>query len=294
MSAVAAAAWPLAGRAQQLGKVPIIGFLAPASPEVASPWVAAFAQRLRELGWIEGRNIAIEYRWAGGHTERLAGIATELVQLPVDILVTWSNEADLMAHKSTSTIPIVFATSTDPIATGLVPSLSRPGGNMTGLSALNVDIAGKRVELLREIVPNAHRLAILVNVASSTSVLETNQVETAARRLGLDVTTLKIKRAEDIGPAFEALDDAAQALFVVGEPLTYTHRAQINTLAQRARLPTMYAIREFVAAGGLMSYGANFRTFSVVLLNLSTKSYTEQKSVTFRSSSPRNLTSSSI
>ena len=129
---------------------------------------------------------------------------------------------------------------------------------MTGLSALNVDIAGKRVELLREIVPKAHRLAILVNAASSTSVLETNQVETAARTLDLDVTTLKIKRAEDIGPAFEALDDAAQALFVVGEPLTYTHRAPINTLAQRARLPTMYAIREFVAAGGLMSYGANF------------------------------------
>jgi putative tryptophan/tyrosine transport system substrate-binding protein len=252
------AIWPLAARAEQAAKVATIGFLAPASTDVASPWIAAFVKRLNELGWFEGRNLTIEYRWANGHTEQFASLANELLTLHIDALVTWSNTAALAAQKSTSTIPIVFATAGDPIESGLVSSFSRPGGNITGLSSSNVEIAGKRVELLREVVPEAHNLAILVNVANSTASLEANEVEAAAHRLGIDVTTLKIKQAQDIGPAFETLKGAAQALFVVGEPLTYTHRAQINTLAQQARLPTMYAVREFVAAGGLMSYGPNF------------------------------------
>ena len=164
----------------------------------------------------------------------------------------------LAAHRATSTIPIVFATATDAIGTGLVASLARPGGNVTGLSSFNIDIVGKRVELLREIVTNLGRLAILVNGGSPSALLEMRQVQSVARTLGLDVASLKIRQAEDIAPAFEALKGKTDALFVVGEPLTYTHRTQITTLAQDARLPSMYAIREFVAAGGLMSYGPNF------------------------------------
>jgi putative tryptophan/tyrosine transport system substrate-binding protein len=254
----AVSAWPAVALAEQPPKVATIGFLGPASPDVASPWVAAFVRRLNELGWFEGRNLAIEYRWANGRYDQLARLADELSSLPVDVLVTWSDPAASAAQKSTSTIPIVFAASADPVESGLVRSFSRPSGNTTGLSSSNIEIASKRVELLREIIPQARKLAILVNVFSSTSAVEINQVEEAAHRLSIDVTALKIKQAEDIGPAFESLKGAAEALFVVGGPLTFTHRAQINTLAQQARLPTMYAIREFVAAGGLMSYGPSF------------------------------------
>ena len=223
-----------------------------------SQWVAAFVQRLRELGWIEGRTVAIEYRWAEGRSERFAEIAAEFVRLKVDVIVTAGTAAVVAAKQATSVIPIVFAAAGDPVGTGLVASLARPGGNVTGLSIQATDLAGKRLELLREVVPGLRRLAIMANVGNPAAVLEMGEVQAAARTLGLEVVTLEIRRAEDIAPAFEALKGRADALYVVGDPLVNTNRVRINTLALAARLPTMYGSREYVEAGGLMSYGANF------------------------------------
>jgi putative tryptophan/tyrosine transport system substrate-binding protein len=254
----AAASWPLAARAQQPATLPTVGFLGAATPAVASPWLAAFVQRLRELGWVEGRNVTIEVRWAEGRGDRAAEIAAEFVRLKVNIIATWATAPALAAKSATSTIPIVFALATDPIGSGLVASLARPGGNATGLSVQNIDLAGKRLELLREVVPDLRRLAIMANVGVPDTAAELREVQAIAGTLGLDVTTLEIRRADDIAPAFEALKPGTEALFVVGDPLTFTNRIRINASAQGARLPTTYAIREFVAAGGLMSYGTNF------------------------------------
>jgi putative tryptophan/tyrosine transport system substrate-binding protein len=181
-----------------------------------------------------------------------------VVRLKVDIIATWATAPALAGKSATSTIPIVFALATDPIGSGLVASLARPGGNATGLSIQNIDLAGKRVELLREVVPGLRRLAIMANVGVPDTAAEMREVQAIARTLALDVATLEIRRAEDIAPAFETLKSGTEALFVVGDPLTFTNRIQINTSALGARLPTTYAIREFVAAGGLMSYGTNF------------------------------------
>jgi putative ABC transport system substrate-binding protein len=254
----AAAAWPVAVRAQQSGKLPTIGFLGAATPSVASQWFAAFVQRLRDLGWVEGRNVVIEARWAEGRGDRSAAIAAEFVRLKVDLIVTWSTESALIAKRATSVIPIVFALSTDPIGSGLVASLAQPGGNATGLSVQSVDLAGKRLELLREIVPKLGRLAVLANVNVPDGAMTVREVQAIARQLGIDVAALEIRQAEDIAQAFETLKVRPDALFVVGDPLTFTNRVRINTLAQSARLPTMYSMRAFVAAGGLMSYGTNF------------------------------------
>jgi len=254
----AAATWPLATRAQQPGKVPAIGFLG-ANPSIESYRVAAFVQRLRELAWIDGRNLAIEYRWAEGRNERYAENAAELVRLKVDVIVTVATPATLAAKQATAVIPIVFAATGDPVGTGLVASLARPGGNVTGLSSQTAETAGKRVELLREIVPGLGRLAIMGNVGNPISVLEFGEVQAAARALGLEVTTSELRRAEDISPAFDALKGRADALYVCLDPLVNTHRIRINTLALAARLPTIYLVRENVEAGGLMSYGPNFR-----------------------------------
>ena len=252
----AAAAWPVVARGQPA--MPVIGFLGPASPAVANPWLGAFVQRLGELGWVEGRNVTIEVRWAEGRGERVAEIAAEFVRQKVDIIATWATAPALAAKSATSTIPIVFALAADPIGTGLVASLARPGGNATGLSVQNIDLAGKRVELLREIVPNLRRLAIMANVGVPDIAAETHEVQAIARTLGLDVATVEIRQAEDIAPAFETLKSGTEALFVVGDPLTFTNRTIINAMAQRARLPTMYSMRGFVAAGGLISYGPNY------------------------------------
>lgn len=253
----AAATWPLPARAQRPEKVPTIGFLGSLSQSAQSTWTAAFAQRMREHGWIEGRTVAIEYRWAEGRSERFAEIAAEFVRLKVDVIVTAGTDAVLATKKATSVIPIVFGTAGDPVANGLVASLARPGGNVTGLSNQSADIAGKRIDLLREVVPGLRRLAIMANVASSIGVLEMRDVQAAAHTLGLDVTTLEIRRAEDIAPAIEALKGGADALYVVTEPLVNTNRIQINTLALGARLPTLHGQKPYVEAGGLMSYGAN-------------------------------------
>ena len=253
----ATAAWPLAARAQQPAKLPTIGFLGGTTPATWSLFVAAFVQRLRELGWIEGRTIAIEYRWAEGRGERFAEIAAEFVRLNVDVIVTVGG-AVLAAKQATSLIPIVFAAAADPVGSGLVASLARPGGNVTGLSSQFTDLAGKRLELLREIVPSLRQLAIMANAGYPAAVLEMAEVQATARTLGLEVTTLEIRRAEDIAPAFEALKGRAEALYVCSDILTTTNRVRVNTLALTARLPMMYGVREYVEAGGLMSYGPNF------------------------------------
>ncbi len=253
-----AVAWPLAARAQQPGKLPTIGFLGATTPSAMGQWAAAFMQRLRELGWIEGRTITIDVRWAEGRTERLIEIATEFVRIKVDVIVTHSAAPVFAAMQATSVIPIVFAVANDPLGSGLVASLARPGGNVTDLSNQATDLAGKRLELLREVLPGLRRPAIMANVDAPAAVLEMGEVQAAARALGVEAVTLEIRRAEDIAPAFDALKGRADALFVCADPLAVVHRIQINTLAQGARLPTIFGFREFVEAGGLMSYGPNF------------------------------------
>jgi putative tryptophan/tyrosine transport system substrate-binding protein len=247
-----AAAWPLAARA---AKLQTIGFFGPVMPSIDSHRVAAFVQRLHELGWIEGRNIAIEYRWAEGRRERHAGIVAEFVRLKVDLIVTYSTDTVIAAKQSTSDIPIVFASAADPVGNGLVASLVHPGGNVTGLSNQSTDSAGKRLEILAEVVPGLRRLAILFNVSAPNAVLEMSEVQVAARTLGLEVVTSEIRRAEDIASAFGVLKGRADALYVCIDPLVSTNRTRLNTFTISARLPTMYPFREFVEAGGLMSYG---------------------------------------
>ena len=254
----AAVGWPLIARSQQAGARPTIGFLGPTTPSAQTQWIAAFLERLGELGWVEGRTVAIAYRWAEGHTERVTEIATEFVQLKVDVIVTYGTPQVIAAKQATSVIPIVFALVGDPVGTGLVASLARPGANVTGLSLLSTDTATKRIELLREAVSSLRRLAILANTGNPISRLEMGGVQTAARMLGLEVTTSEIRRAEDIASAIETLKGRADALYVVGDTLLNAHRISINTLAMGARLPTMYIQQEFVEAGGLISYGPNF------------------------------------
>jgi ABC-type uncharacterized transport system substrate-binding protein len=253
----AAAMWPLAARAQQPA-VPVVGFMGATTPSAQSQWTAAFVQRLRELGRIEGRNVSIEYRWMEGRNERAAEITAELVQLKVDVLVVQGTAAVVAAKQATSVIPIVFAVAGDPVGAGLVASLARPGGNITGLSGQQADLAAKRLELLREVVPGLRRLAIMANVGNPYTVLEMGEVEVAARTLGLDVATLEIRRADEIVPAFQALKGRADALYVVNDPLVNTNRVRTITLALTARLPTMHGSREHVEAGGLMSLGPNY------------------------------------
>jgi putative tryptophan/tyrosine transport system substrate-binding protein len=252
----AAAGWPLAARAQQ-ARGPIIGFLGAATLLVESQRVAAFVQRLHQLGWIENRNVTIEYRWAEGRAERFTELAAEFARLKVDLIVASTTPAVIAAKQATSVIPIVITTANDPVGTGLVASLARPGGNVTGLSNQLADTAAKRLEFLRQVVPGLRRLAILGNVNNPGVVLETRETQVAATAMGLEATTLEIRRAEDIAPLLEALKGRADALYVASDPLLNTNRIRINTLALGARLPTMHGVRDSVEAGGLMSYGTN-------------------------------------
>jgi putative ABC transport system substrate-binding protein len=253
----AAVAWPLAARAQQPGRLPIIGFLGSSTATSQAAWVAAFIQRLRERGWIEGRTITVEYRWAEGRSERFAEIAAEFVRLKADVIFALGTEAALAAKQATAIIPIVFPVAGDPLDTGLVASLARPGGNVTGLSNQSADLAGKRLELLREVIPALSRLAVIANIGNPQAVPEIREVQAAARTLGLEVATAEIRRTEDIASAFAAIKGRADALYVVADPLANLNRIRINTFALVARLPTMYSQREYVETGGLLSYGAN-------------------------------------
>jgi putative ABC transport system substrate-binding protein len=253
----AAATWPLGVRAQQSGKLPTIGFLGGATASAWSNWAAAFVHRLRELGWSEGRTVLIEYRWAEGRHDRAAEIAAEFVRLKVDVILT-SGGVLPAAKQATSTIPIVFAVANDPVGAGFVSSLARPGGNITGLSLQTTDLAAKRLELLREVVPGIRSLGVLANIGNAGAVPEIDEVQAAARILGLDVALIEMRRPEDIASAFAAFKSGAEAIYVCTDPLVLAQRARINTLALAARLPTIYGPREHVEAGGLMSYGANF------------------------------------
>jgi len=253
----AAAVWPLSAGAQQPGRRPIIGFLGANSPSVQGQWTTAFVQRLGELGWMEGRNVAIEYRWAETRFDRSPGFIAEFVRLKVNVIVTHSTANVAAAKHGTSIIPIVFAALADPVGTGVVESLAHPGGNLTGLSNLFIDVAGKRVELLHEIVPSMRQLAILANGSIANTAPEIDEVRSAARKLGMQVKIVDVRRAEDIAPAFDALNGRTEALYVLGDPITNTNRARISALALGARLPTVAGFREFAAAGGLISYGAN-------------------------------------
>jgi putative ABC transport system substrate-binding protein len=251
-----AAAWPVMARAQQSAKLPTIGVVG-SDATIWSPWTTAFTQRLRELGWIEGRTIAIEYRWSQARPERLAAIAAEFVRLKVEVIVTAGPHVAAL-KQATSVIPIVFAMADDPVGGGLVASLARPGGNVTGLSTQQTDAVAKRLELLREVLPRFRLLALMGNVGYPLAVLEMSEVQAEARTLGLEVAALEIRRAENIAHAFERLKVQADALYVVGDALTTANRTRIITLALGARLPTSFNAREYVQAGGLMSYGPHF------------------------------------
>ena len=253
-----AVAWPVTAHAQQPSKLSTIGFLGATTPSAEGERLAAFVQQLRELGWSEERKVAFEVRWAAGSSERLAEIAAEFVRLKVDVIVTYGTPAVVAAKQATSLIPIVLVGAGDPVGTGLVASLARPGGNVTGVSSQAADIASKRLELLREVIPSCRHLAIAGNAGNLINVLEMGEVQAAARTLGLEVTTFEIRRTEDIAHAFEAFNGRAEALYVCGDPLIFTNRVQFNTLALGMLLPTIYTNRDYVEAGGLMSYGPNF------------------------------------
>jgi ABC-type uncharacterized transport system substrate-binding protein len=255
IAGLAATGWPFAVRAQQSTKHPVIGFLGASTAETAGPWIAAFVKRLGELGWTDGKNVTIEYRWADGRGERYGEIASELASRNVDVIVTWASAPVLAAKRSTTTIPIVFAAQMDPVGVGVVASLARPGGNITGMSIQQTDTAGKRIELLREAVPRLAKLAVMANTGAPGAVLEMREVVTTARGLGLEAIPIEIKQPEEIFASIESLKGRADALYVATDPLIFNNRVRINATAQAQRLPTIYAGREYPDAGGLMSYG---------------------------------------
>ena len=251
-----AAAWPRAAHAQQ--RRPTIGFLGSGTPVSQGQWAAAFVKRLDALGWVDGRTVSIDVRWAEGRSERADELAIEFARRKVDVIVT-AGTAVTSSMKATTEIPIVFALAVDPVGSGFVKSLSRPGGNVTGLSLQGPDVAGKRLELLQEAIPGIRRIAAIVNAGYPASVNELAEVKAACRALGLDLAaTLEIRKPEDIGPAFRTLQGRADALYVVSDSLTNANRDQINTLAAAARLPTISAIREIAQAKGFMSYGPSY------------------------------------
>jgi putative ABC transport system substrate-binding protein len=250
-----AASWPLAARAQP-AKLRTVGVLG-TDPIVWQPWTGAFVERLRALGWVEGRTLAMEYRWDEGRLERDTDVAAEFVQLKVDVILTTAVSVSAIKQKTTF-IPIVFAISIDPVAGGLVASLARPGGNATGLSIQAADLAGKRLELLRGVVPQIRRIAIIGDGGFAQSVLEMDQARAAARSLGLEGISFGIRTPEDIAPALGGLKAPADALYVASDALVNANRTQIIDYALSARLPTIFSTRGHVQAGGLMSYGASF------------------------------------
>ena len=251
----AVAGWPLAARAQRGGKLPTIGLLSASSADTVPENRAAFVRRLQELGWIEGRTVAIEYRYAEGRPERISEIVAEFVRLNVDVIVTAGTTA-VAAKEVTSVIPIVFPISLDPVGVGLVASLARPGGNVTGLSTQDLDLVWKRIELSREIVPGLRRLAILGNVGERAR--EMSEAQTAAAKHGLEVVTSGVRRSEDIAPALEAIKGRSDALYVCSGPFQSRNQLYINTQALASRLPTILGDRGDAKAAGLMSYGPNY------------------------------------
>jgi putative tryptophan/tyrosine transport system substrate-binding protein len=258
----AAAGWPFATRAQQSAKQVVVGYLSANSEAADRSRRMAFAQRFGELGWVEGKSAHIEYRWADGMVARAAEIVPELVRLPVDIVVTGGDAFALTVKRATTTIPIVFASAGDPVGNGLVESLARPGGNVTGLSLQLPETVGKRLELLREIVPSLKRLAIAFNAADKQVHSELDAVLAAAHMLGFDTVKTEIPPEQDIPAAIGPLKGRADALYVCLDPYVATNAATINAAALSARLPIMHGVRENVRTGGLISYGPSFPDMS--------------------------------
>jgi putative ABC transport system substrate-binding protein len=251
----AAAAWSLAARAQPAARVPTIGFMGSGTPETQGLWVAAFTQRLLELGWIDGRTVAYQIRWADGRIERFSEFAAEFARSKVDLVVTPATPGVIAAKQASAVIPIVFAGPGDPVGSGLVASLARPGGNVTGLSQQSAELTGKRLELLREVIPGLRRLAIMVNVENPPSQKEMIELVDLANGLGIETAKLEARRPEDIALGFQSLKSEVDAVYTVNDPVLVSHRVRIVTLALVRRLPTMHGQREFAISGGLMSYG---------------------------------------
>jgi putative tryptophan/tyrosine transport system substrate-binding protein len=249
------AAWPLVARARQ-GTPRLVGVLG-ADATVWSSWTASFVTRLRELGWTTGDNIDVEYRWAGGSSTRVSDFTAEFLRRHVDVIVTYGNAAAVV-QQATTTIPIVLAVASDSVSAGLVASLARPAGNVTGISIQQSELIGKRLDLLREVVPHLRRLVIMANAGYAVPVLEAKEAKATAQALGLEAARLEIWQSEDIAPAFEAIRGKADALYVVSDALIAANRTLITTLALSARLPTILSYGDYVAAGGLMSYGPNY------------------------------------
>jgi putative ABC transport system substrate-binding protein len=253
-----AAMWPTLIHAQRPAKLPTIGFMGASSPEVANQWVTAFVKRLGELGWVDGRNVAIEFRWAEARADQYNEIASGFADRKVDVIVTWASAPVLAAKRATTTIPIVFAAQMDPVGAGVVTSLSHPGGNVTGMSIQQTDTTGKRIELLREVVPKLARLAVMANVAAPGAVLEMREVLATAQSLGLEVRPIEVRQADEIFEAIEALKGGVDALYVATDPLIFNNRRRMNALAKTVGLATIYGGREYTDAGALMSYGPNW------------------------------------
>jgi putative ABC transport system substrate-binding protein len=253
----AAVAWPLAARAQQ-PPVPVVGFLNGASPDGYAPMVAAFRQGLKEAGYVEGQNVAIEYRWAAGQYDRLAALAADLVHRDVSVIAATSTPANLVAKAATATIPIVFTTGDDPVKLGLVSNLRRPGGNITGVSSLDQVVAGKRLEVLHELVPTATLVAVLVNPSNPITESEMGELQRAAVTLGLQLSVLRATTEADIDDAFTTIIQQRAGMLVIGGDAFFnTRQERLAALALRHSVPAVYQHRAFVAAGGLMSYGGS-------------------------------------
>jgi putative tryptophan/tyrosine transport system substrate-binding protein len=260
----AAAAWPLAARAQQGGKKYTIGILSAGNETAVIPALnAAFFEALRELGWVEGKNIVFEHRYADNRLERLPELAADLVRLKVDVIAAAGTLAPLAAKRATTVIPIVMIAAGDPLGSGLVASLARPGGNVTGMSLMVPDLGGKRLELLKEVVPRLARVAVLWNAANPYSALVFKETQAASRTLGIEVQSLEVRAPDDFDGAFEAARrQRPDALITVEDPLTTSQRQRVADFTAEQRLPSLHGVKEFAAAGGLMSYGASLADLS--------------------------------
>ena len=258
LAGASAVVWPLAAHAQQPARMPVVGMLGAGTPASHGKWVAASVARLQELGWTDGRNVKIEYRWAEGRDERMAEIATDFVRQNVDVIIVSSNQAVKALMKSTTQIPIVAAAMTDPVLTGIVETLARPGGNVTGLAQQTTELVGKRIELLQQVAPDLRQIAVMGYAVSPGFPLEVVGAKAAAAALGLDVVVCELRQPSDIAPAFDSLKGRAQALYVAITPFISVNQIQINNLALQALLPTVHGLSEYVRSGGLISYGADF------------------------------------
>jgi ABC-type uncharacterized transport system substrate-binding protein len=255
----AAAAWPLAARAQQAGRIPRVGFLGNSTAALEANLVGPFREGLREHGYEEGRNIALEFRWAEGKYERFPALVAELIAANVDVLVTAGTPATLAVKNATTTLPLVMIAVGDPVGTGIIPSLARPGGNITGLSSIAPDLEGKRLELLREVVPRLARVAFFLNPANAFHAASVQQARAAAQALNINLIAHEVRKSEDLDPAFAAIvEEKPDALLILADRVFLHNRERMMSFAAQHRLPSVNAYRELVEAGGMMSYGPSY------------------------------------